>query len=123
MRREFESPRYCIFQIYLYIGSDVVADAFRYDFTPQEFFYFLFKKKKCPRCGGHLVKNKCSEIVDGNKYYADVKKSLFLHRNEVKRYFYVFTCENCGQKFPLEQLATNSDSKNINNLNKIGKNE
>ena len=25
--------------------------AFSYSFTPKEFYFFLFKKPKCPRCG------------------------------------------------------------------------
>lgn len=38
-------------------------DAFRYDFTYKELIYFLFKKKRCPKCNCQLTKSKVYETV------------------------------------------------------------
>lgn len=32
--------------------------AFSYSFTPKEFYFFLFKKPKCPKCGEKLIRKK-----------------------------------------------------------------
>jgi len=29
--------------------------AFSYSFTPKEFYFFLFKKPKCPKCGEKYI--------------------------------------------------------------------
>lgn len=81
-----------------------MANSFVYMFTPKEFFYLLFKKKICPKCGGKMTKQKCSEIVDGTKFDS-LSAPLYTKRPEVKHYYYVFTCENCKETFTLSDLV------------------
>ncbi len=78
--------------------------AFRYDFTPKELQYFLFRKKKCPRCNGKLIKHKSFELADGNQFVS--RRGYFLPENaEVKHYFYFYDCEKCSCRFTLQELA------------------
>ena len=49
--------------------------AFNYSFTPKQFYYFLFKKPKCPRC------------------------------TKVKYYYYTYTCPRCQAKYTLDELT------------------
>lgn len=37
-------------------------DAFRYEFSMKEFFYFHFGKKKCPKCGGMMDKKRIMKL-------------------------------------------------------------
>lgn len=84
-------------------------DAFEYEFTPKELAYFLFGKKKCPRCGGQMKKSKEYETITG----ADVNaKHNYSSRDyfpadsqKVKSYRYYFICKNCGARYSLSELA------------------
>lgn len=78
--------------------------SFRYEFTAKELFYFLFKKKICPKCNGNLKKEKCCEIVDGSIFNTD-SVPLYIKGRQVKHYFYCYTCEECGAKFTLSELS------------------
>lgn len=77
---------------------------FRYEFTKNEFKYFLFAKKNCPKCGNKLQKSKCEETVDGS-IYSNVSAPLYISSQKVKRYFYLYTCNKCDSKFELNELA------------------
>lgn len=81
-----------------------MASAFVFDLTMKELSYLLFKKKLCPRCGGRMTKEKCSEITDGARFDS-ASAPLYTKRSEVKHYYYTFTCDNCGGKYPLKYLA------------------
>ena len=80
------------------------AKGFSYEFSGKELLYFLFKKKICPKCGGKMTQNKCSEIVDGS-IYKSPSVPLYISGRMVKRYFYLYTCEECGSEFELSELA------------------
>ncbi len=82
-----------------------MATAFSMEFTFKELFYFLFKRKICPKCGGKMKKQRCSEIVDGRKMYTSMDAPLYVKRSEVRHDYYVFVCEECGQKVNLTDLA------------------
>lgn len=77
-------------------------DAFRYDFTMRELFYFLFSKKKCPKCGTIMEKKKDYEIVKGTNFS---QRSVVNQNSKVKHYLYRFTCKQCGAQYTLEELA------------------
>lgn len=79
--------------------------AFRYEFSGKELSYFMFKKKKCPKCGGKMIKNKCSKIVDGKIFDSPLTPLYISGRSEVKQYYYSFTCEKCGAEYTLSELA------------------
>lgn len=81
-----------------------MASAFRYEFTGKELSYFLFKNKKCPRCGGKMLKNKCAETVDGARFNT-VSVPAYIKGREVKYYYYSFACEKCGAEYILSELA------------------
>ena len=81
-----------------------MANGFRYEFTGNELSYFLLKKKACPQCGGKMSKNKCAETVDGS-IYNTASVPLYIRGREVKRYFYSFSCTNCGAEYTLSELA------------------
>ncbi len=77
---------------------------FQYDFTPSELRYLLFGKKRCPRCGGQLVKRKGFESVKGEQLNTG-SDALFIPNAQVKHYLYFFTCQSCGREYTLEELA------------------
>lgn len=78
--------------------------AFRYDFTGKELFYFLFGKKKCPKCGGKLMAHKGFEMADGSQFVS--KRGYYLPKNaKVKHYFYFYDCRQCAAQFTLQELA------------------
>ena len=78
--------------------------AFRYDFTGKELFYFLFKKKKCPKCGGRLVAHKDFEMADGSQFVSN--RGYYLPKNaKVKHYSYFYDCQRCAAQFMLRELA------------------
>ena len=78
--------------------------AVRIDFTRKEFIYFLLKKKICPGCGGRMIKSREYETRYGREFHS--KRGTFLADNErVKYYSYYFTCEECGKKYSLSELA------------------
>lgn len=82
-----------------------MANGFLYEFSENELFYYLFKKKKCPKCGGKMTKNKCAEIVDGAKFNTVSKPLYIVGRREIKHYYCSFTCEKCGMEYTLSELA------------------
>lgn len=78
--------------------------AVRYDFTMRELGYFLFGKKKCPKCGGKLEKTKIYETRQGSEFNS--KRGTFLAQNAtVKHYLYIFNCQQCNSQFSLQELA------------------
>ena len=78
--------------------------AVRYDFTMRELDYFLFGKKRCPKCGGKLEKNKVFETKRGTEFNS--KRGTFLAQNiKVKHYLYIFICQQCNSQFALQELA------------------
>lgn len=77
-------------------------DAFAYEFTMRELFYFLFAKKKCPKCGGMMDKKKDYEIVKGTNFS---QNSVVYKNSRVKHYLYKFSCKQCGSQYTLEELA------------------
>ena len=78
-------------------------NAFRMDFTPKELRYFLFGKKICPRCGGMMDRSREFETRQGCEFH---DREPFIAGNaRVKYYFYVFTCQECGRKYRLSELA------------------
>ncbi len=78
--------------------------AFRYDFTIKELIYFLFKKKKCARCGGKLEKRKGYETVRG-AIFNNRSDPFFVQNAKVKHYVYIFTCRQCGAQYLLKDLV------------------
>lgn len=78
--------------------------SFRYEFTAKELAYFLVKKKKCPKCGGKMKKNKCCETVDGSVFNTN-SVPLYIQGSQVKHYFYLFACQECGAEFTLNDLS------------------
>ncbi len=82
-------------------------DAFRYDFTMREFFYFLFAKKKCPKCGGIMDKKKEHETVKGTNFS---QRSVVYKNSQVKHYIYSFNCKECGSQYTLKELAKHEKS-------------
>lgn len=78
--------------------------AFRYDFTTSELVYFLFKKKACPKCGGKMIKNKGYETLDGSVFNSK-SDPFFIQNAKVKHYLYIFTCQQCGSEYTLDELA------------------
>lgn len=79
-------------------------DAFRYDFTRKELFYFLFKKKNCPECGCEMKKYKGFETVEG-LVFNNRTSAFFVPNAKVKHYLYFFHCPNCGLDYRLSDLA------------------
>ena len=79
-------------------------DAFRYDFTIKELMYFLFNKKRCPKCNGKMMKSKEFESVKGAEFNIKTE-TFFVPSASVKHYIYVYTCQNCGSKFKLSKLS------------------
>lgn len=82
----------------------MAIQSFTYDFTAKELTYFIFKKKKCPKCGCQLKKHKCCEIVDGSIFDTN-SVPLYIQGSQVKRYFYSYTCIGCGTEFTLSELS------------------
>lgn len=79
-------------------------EAFQYEFTYRELFYFLFRKKVCPNCGGKLSKTKDYEIVEG--YLLNNSHNAFFVPNaKVKCYRHIFLCSNCKVAYPITDLA------------------
>ena len=82
----------------------MVTNGVRTEFTTKELIYFLFKKKECPQCGGHMNKEKYSEIVDGTKYSTG-SDPMFMPGSTVKLNKYRYVCQSCGAVFTLHELA------------------
>lgn len=79
-------------------------DSFRYEFTPRELQYFLFGKKICPRCGGKMTQKKDFEYVSGRELNRK-SDAFFFPGDQVKRYFYSYTCPKCRITFKLSELS------------------
>lgn len=86
------------------MGELAMVNGFRYDFTGKELAYFLFKRKRCPKCGNVMTKKKCAETVDGAKFNT-ASVPLYIRGREIKYYYYSFTCEKCGAEYMLADLA------------------
>lgn len=78
--------------------------AFRYEFTPKELIYFLFKKKVCPRCGGKMNQSKDYDIVSGRELNRKAD-AFYFPGDQVKRYSFFYTCQKCGSRFELSELS------------------
>lgn len=82
----------------------MVKDGFRYEFTPSELAYYLFKKKNCPHCGGKMEKKKDFEFVSGRELNRKTDP-FYTSEARVKRYFYSYCCVKCGSTFKLSELS------------------
>lgn len=66
----------------------------------------LFGKKKCPKCGGALVKEKYSEVKEASEIRgASMGYTHFSSSVQAKENKYRFTCKNCGSAVSLSELA------------------
>ena len=96
--------------------------AFSYSFTPKEFYFFLFKKPKCPDCGEKMLRQKfkkpkcpdCGEKMLRQKEYFSTRGAIpgtftqemaSVNTKKVKYYYYTYTCSKCGKKYTLSELA------------------
>ena len=79
-------------------------DAFQYQFTPRELKYFLFSKKTCPRCGGRMDQSKGYETRTGAELNSHTN-DFFVPNANVKKYMYFYTCQECGTRYSLKELA------------------
>lgn len=79
--------------------------AFRLQLEPEEYTYLLFKRKKCPRCGGAMTKHLRNEVVNGSKFTARTEETYVKGSNKVNNYFYFFTCNRCNSEFTLNELT------------------
>lgn len=77
---------------------------FSYEFTKHELTYFLFKRKKCPKCGMKLEKRKEYETLSGSELNSK-SDPIFISNAKVKHYQYVFICQNCSSQYTLKELA------------------
>lgn len=75
-----------------------------YEFTTKELFYYLFVKKKCPVCSGIMDKSKGYEIVEGAKLNSKADP-IFGTNTKVKNYHYYYSCQKCGKRYTLKELA------------------
>lgn len=83
---------------------DKKHNAFRYDFTPREFLFFLFGKKTCPACGGPMERMKLRETVKGREF--NTRSSAPFHAGaDVLRYRYAYRCGCCDRTYSLERLT------------------
>lgn len=79
--------------------------AFSYSFTPKQFYYFLFKKPKCPRCGQKLTRKKEFFCTRGKIPGTFTEEMANIDDTKVKYYYYTYTCPRCGAKYTLDELA------------------
>ena len=91
-----------------------------------EFFYLLFKSKKCPKCGNKMQRYsiiKMVSIVEWREYRKNRPLHSFSHgyrqdarediidskqpnRNVIELRMYNFKCPSCHSEFPISELAT-----------------
>jgi len=81
-----------------------------YSFTYKEMFYFLFRKKHCPKCQSVMEKHKNYTITTKSSdlptgHYGGYSESAFSTGGPVKAYKYFFTCNNCKSEYTLKELA------------------
>lgn len=83
------------------------STAFYYSFKPRELKYFLFGKKRCPRCGGKLTRSKGSFTTKGALPNTINTSSdfNFIDTAKVKYYYYIYTCQECQSQYSLEELV------------------
>lgn len=79
-------------------------DAFRYDFTFREMFYFLFGRKVCPKCKGQMTRHKEFESVLGQEFNSR-SVAPFHQKVNVKYYRYTYRCKGCGASYRLGELV------------------
>lgn len=82
----------------------MVGNGFNYTFTPEELFYMMFGKKECPECHNKMVKEKRFEYVKGKDVQTGNRK-FYMDDADVKRYYYVFKCKECGAEYQLKDLV------------------
>jgi transcription initiation factor IIE alpha subunit len=67
-------------------------------YTPSEFVFKMFKRKRCPKCGSgltHYLK----------KEYIGVKFSIVTGcSNDTDQYFDMYCCQNCSIEYSLQDL-------------------
>lgn len=80
-------------------------DAFLYEFTFKEFWYFLFGRKRCPDCEGQLVKEKTYETRQESEFQTRRGRRFFHNNAKVKYYIYKYRCTQCNALFSLKELA------------------
>ncbi len=79
--------------------------AFSYSFTPKEFYFFLFKKPKCPDCGEKMLRQKEYFSTRGAIPGTFTQEMASVNTKKVKYYYYTYTCPKCGKKYTLSELA------------------
>ena len=79
--------------------------SFRYNFTMKELKYYLFSKKNCPKCNHKMIKSKTYELIDGSKISTASTPLYIQGRKDVKHYYYLFNCSNCGTQHTLKELV------------------
>ena len=79
--------------------------AFSYSFTPKEFYFFLFKKPKCPKCGEKLIRKKEFFSTKGKIPGTFTMELASVKDDKVKYYYYTYTCPRCGEKYTISELA------------------
>lgn len=78
--------------------------AVSFDMTLGEARYLFFKKKKCPKCGGKLDRQKSFQTKCGEDY-SDKRGYIPPPTGKVKQYQYYFICQECGARYSLQELA------------------
>lgn len=79
-------------------------DSFRYDFTPTEMAFLLFGNKHCPNCKHVMLRRKKFEHAKGSDFNTR-SAAPFRQDADVKHYYYVYNCLNCGAEYKLSDLA------------------
>lgn len=79
--------------------------AFSYSFTPKQFYCFLFKKPKCPRCGEKLIRRKEAFYTKGKLSGTFTRELANVDDTKVKYYYYTYTCPRCQAKYTLDELT------------------
>lgn len=77
------------------------------EMNPEELFYFIFKKKKCPICGERIKRQKKIENL-GKGSYTICRDLSYGNRYEVTM---VYKCINCNRTYTLNELVNNENSK------------
>ena len=79
--------------------------SFRYEFTMKELKYYLFNKKKCPKCQNKMIKSKGYELVNGSIFNSASTPLYIQGRDKVKHYHDLFNCSKCGSQYTMKELA------------------
>lgn len=78
---------------------------FNYSFTPKELFFYLFRKKVCPCCGGKLEKFKECTIREGRELQPQSGQKFYMDNEPVRDYKIFYKCPSCQRTFSLAELA------------------